>query len=83
MYITINDHNPKRKRKEFNRYELYTACKDIQEEINGCVFNAHGNLVAYWCAWENKVKAGHGACDIERKEINEGFRIGKKLRCEK
>ena len=72
MFVTLNDHNPKRAKKEFNGNHLYTACRDVQNEENGVVFRRVSGkleLVAFWCAWDKKVKAGFQATEMEKSQI--------------
>jgi hypothetical protein len=77
FYQTLNDHDPKRKKVEYPSHMLYTACAEIKGEINGCVFAYNHRLVAFWDAFDQRVRAGFGATEAERTSINEGFRIGR------
>lgn len=48
------------------RESLYEACTDIVEVKGGIVLRATNNeLVAFWCDWENLVRAGYGATGTE------------------
>jgi len=77
MYLSVNDHG-ERTTRDFNG-QLYTACRDIVGETNGAVMtrtytSARARLVAFWCAFDGIVKAGHGATDAERAAVKD-FRL--------
>jgi hypothetical protein len=51
---------------------LYAACKTIQGVSGGIVleYSKYRNrLVAFWCDYEKRVKAGFGANDYEKSQI--------------
>lgn len=76
MYTAANDHNPKRKLETFKEVILYGACASIQGEENGIVFKIRfgkQELVAFWCSYDKKIKAGFQASEYERKIIEENF----------
>ena len=55
---------------------LYNACKEIANHADAIVICAKQNkpkarLVAFWCGWEHKVKAGFGATPQEREAIRD------------
>jgi len=53
-----------------SRETLYTATSAILNTAGGIVIGGtHSRLVAFWCADENKIKAGFGATATERAMI--------------
>lgn len=54
---------------------LYAACKAIlhtsDAEVVADTHRTQPRLVAFWCSWDNKVKAGFGATNIERDAITD------------
>lgn len=76
MYTAANDHNHKRKQETFNKALLYTACASIKDEENGVVLERRFGkleLVAFWCSYDKKIKAGFQASEYERNIIVENF----------
>ena len=49
---------------------LYRACTKIVGVYGGTVFVGK-RLVAFWCSYHRKVKAGFGAYESERAEIGQ------------
>ncbi len=69
MYRTTHEQSDRR----IEQHEtLYEACRAIVQSGDGIVLAGTSNaLVAFWCAYDGKVKAGVGANDIEREAIDD------------
>ena len=57
-------------KKAFTASTLYAGCKSLINLKGGALIN-DGALVAFWCAWDCRVKAGFKATETERQAIND------------
>ena len=68
MYRTAVEHKGYRSR--FDGNELYKACRSIRNITGGLVLDGSkyrkNRLVAFWCDYDKRVKAGFGASDYEK-----------------
>jgi hypothetical protein len=69
MYKTAIEHKGKFGRL-YHDCELYTACEAIQGKSGGLVLtNRDNKLVAFWCDYHKRVKAGFGSTPYESDKI--------------
>lgn len=67
MYSVRNE-NKKLPVKVNNNLSLFDACFKIVQKHGGLVLQ-NGKLIAFWCSYHNRVKAGFGANEYEKTQV--------------
>lgn len=66
MFYRLRNENRKVKA---DIHGLYNACIAINGVEGGLVLNSHNELIAFYCSYDNKVKAGYAAHDLQKRDI--------------